>query len=123
MRMKGHAIHDGADYVPQSMFEYWRKRDPIRRFENYLTRVKKWLTAKQNADLIAGVEREIDEEREIAVNSRMPAPETALGGVYCEDGCHEIRPKYGMPIPYLCISIRRTSKIGHAQLDRSSAGQ
>jgi TPP-dependent pyruvate/acetoin dehydrogenase alpha subunit len=97
MRMKGHAIHDGADYVPQSMFDYWRKRDPIRRFENYLVEVKKWLTPKENADLVAGVEREIDEEREIAVNSRMPEPETAAGGVYCEDGCHEIRPKYGMP--------------------------
>ena len=35
MRMKGHAIHDAADYVPKSLFEYWRKRDPIARFENY----------------------------------------------------------------------------------------
>jgi len=31
------------------------------------------------------------------VNSPMPAPETAEGGVYCEEGCHEIKPKYGMP--------------------------
>jgi hypothetical protein len=27
----------------------------------------------------------------------MPTPESAEGGVYCEDGCHEIKPKYGMP--------------------------
>jgi hypothetical protein len=27
----------------------------------------------------------------------MPVPESAIGGVYCEDGCHEIKPKYGMP--------------------------
>jgi hypothetical protein len=27
----------------------------------------------------------------------MPAPETAMGGVYCEDGCHDIKPKYAMP--------------------------
>jgi len=97
MRMKGHAIHDAAEYVPKSMFEYWRKRDPILRFENYLLNVKKWLTPAQNKELIAGVEREIEAEREIAVSSPMPQPESALGGVYCEDGCHEIKPKYGMP--------------------------
>ena len=34
-------------YVPKPMFEYWRKRDPIARFENYLVNVKKWLTRKR----------------------------------------------------------------------------
>jgi TPP-dependent pyruvate/acetoin dehydrogenase alpha subunit len=97
MRMKGHAIHDGADYVPKSLFEYWRKRDPIARFENYLVKEKKWLTAKENAELISDVERVIEAEREIAVNSPLPTPESAEGGVFCEDGCHEIKPKYGMP--------------------------
>jgi TPP-dependent pyruvate/acetoin dehydrogenase alpha subunit len=97
MRMKGHAIHDAASYVPKSMFEFWKKRDPIARFENYLVKEKKWLTPKANQDLITEVERIIEEEREIAVNSPMPTPESAEGGVYCEDGCHEIRPKYGMP--------------------------
>ncbi|MGB7554502.1 MAG: thiamine pyrophosphate-dependent dehydrogenase E1 component subunit alpha, partial [Candidatus Korobacteraceae bacterium] len=28
MRMKGHAIHDAAQYVPATLFEYWRARDP-----------------------------------------------------------------------------------------------
>ena len=31
------------------------------------------------------------------MNSPMPTPESAEGGVFCEDGCHEIKPKYGMP--------------------------
>ena len=97
MRMKGHAIHDAADYVPRAMFEYWKKRDPITRFENYLVNVKKWLTPAENRELIAGVEQEIAAEREIAVNSPMPQPESALGGVYCEDGCHEVKPKYAVP--------------------------
>ena len=43
------------------------------------------------------MERELEAEREIAVNSPMPKPESAVGGVYCEDGCHEIKPKYSMP--------------------------
>jgi TPP-dependent pyruvate/acetoin dehydrogenase alpha subunit len=58
---------------------------------------KKWLSSKENAELISEVERIIEEEREIAVNSPMPTPESAEGGVYCENGCHEIKPKYGIP--------------------------
>src|ERR1700737_2632381 len=94
MRMKGHAA---AAYVPKPMFDFWKKRDPIARFENYLVKDKKWLIPKENAELIAEVERIIEEEREIAVNSPMPTPESAEGGVFCEDGCHEIKPKYGVP--------------------------
>jgi pyruvate dehydrogenase E1 component alpha subunit/2-oxoisovalerate dehydrogenase E1 component alpha subunit len=97
MRMKGHAIHDAAEYVPQPLFEYWRKRDPIARFENYLVKVKKWLTPTENRELIAGVDQQLESDREFAVASAMPEPESAAGGVYCENGCHEIRPKYATP--------------------------
>jgi TPP-dependent pyruvate/acetoin dehydrogenase alpha subunit len=94
--MKGHAIHDAAEYVPTALFEYWKRRDPIARLEGYLL-TKKWLTAAENAKLIADVERQLEEDREFAVNSPMPTPESAAGGVCCEAGCHEIRPKYAMP--------------------------
>jgi TPP-dependent pyruvate/acetoin dehydrogenase alpha subunit len=77
------------------MHEFWRKRDCIDRFEKYLLG-KKWLTPEQNEKLIAEVDTEIDAEREFAVNSPMPEPHTAAEGVYC-DGCHQIKPKYGMP--------------------------
>jgi TPP-dependent pyruvate/acetoin dehydrogenase alpha subunit len=99
MRMKGHAIHDAADYVPKPLFEYWRKRDPISRLENYLMKQKKWLTAQENERLIAEVDAELEADREFAVASPMPEAETALGGVYCESGCHEIKPRYGIPQP------------------------
>ncbi len=97
MRMKGHAIHDGADYVPKKMFEYWRKRDPISRFENYLVNVKKWLTPQEHEKLISEVETFLESEREFAVNSPMPPPESAAGGVFCENGCHDVKPKYAIP--------------------------
>ena len=97
MRMKGHAIHDAAEYVPKALFEYWKRRDPIARFENYLVSKKKWLTHADNEKLIASVERQLEADREVAMNSPMPSPESAAGGVYCEDGCHEIKPKYAMP--------------------------
>ena len=97
MRMKGHAIHDAAEYVPKSLFEYWRKRDPIARFENYLVNAKKWLTPEENEKLIADVERELEADREFALASPMPQPESAAGGVYCDSSCHEVKPKYGVP--------------------------
>jgi len=97
MRMKGHAIHAAAEYVPKALFDYWKKRDPIARFENYLVKTKKWLASAENEKLIAGVERQLEADRELAVNSPMPTPESAEGGVYCEAGCHEIKPKYAMP--------------------------
>ncbi|HZR32906.1 MAG TPA: thiamine pyrophosphate-dependent dehydrogenase E1 component subunit alpha [Terriglobales bacterium] len=94
MRMKGHAIHDAAEYVPKALLEYWRKRDPITRFENFLLQ-KKWLTPAQNQALIADVDRQLEADRDFAVNSPMPDPATTPLDAYC-DGCHEIKPKYGV---------------------------
>src|ERR1700757_2866677 len=97
MRMKGHAIHDAAQYVPGELFEYWTKRDPIARFENYLVNVKKWLTRAEHQKLLAEVDAQLEADREFAVASPLPTPETAAGGTYCDPGCHEVKPKYGMP--------------------------
>jgi TPP-dependent pyruvate/acetoin dehydrogenase alpha subunit len=97
MRMKGHAIHDAAHYVPTKLFDYWRARDPIARFENYLVNVKRWMTADENHKLIDDVERELETEREAAVASSMPDPatDTTHQDVYCDASCHEIKPLYG----------------------------
>ena len=97
MRMKGHAIHDAAQYVPAKLFEYWHARDPLARFENYLVNVKHWLTADENRKLIDEVEQQLEADREAAVASPMPDPETDKShqGVYCDPSCHEIKPLYG----------------------------
>jgi TPP-dependent pyruvate/acetoin dehydrogenase alpha subunit len=110
MRMKGHAIHDAAEYVPKPLFEYWRKRDPIARFENFLVNTKKWLTSQENAALIAEVERVLEEDRNFAVNSPMPTPESAAGGAYCDPGCHEIKPKYAVPRVKTAASVRKQTE-------------
>jgi TPP-dependent pyruvate/acetoin dehydrogenase alpha subunit len=96
MRMKGHAIHDAAQYVPRPLFEYWTRRDPIARFENYLVNQKKWLTPAENDKLIAGIEAQLERDREFAVSSPMPDPAKTPLDAWCE-GCHEVRPKYDMP--------------------------
>jgi TPP-dependent pyruvate/acetoin dehydrogenase alpha subunit len=106
MRMKGHAIHDAAAYVPKELLDFWRKRDPIDRFEKFLLG-KKWLTPEQNKKLIDEVEKELEADREVAVNSPMPEPHTAAEGVYCYEGCHQIKPKYGMPK----VAKRSTGKL------------
>jgi TPP-dependent pyruvate/acetoin dehydrogenase alpha subunit len=110
MRMKGHAIHDAADYVPKPMFEYWKKRDCIARFENYLVREKKWLSADENRKLIEDVERQLEADRDFAVASPMPEPESAAGGTCCEPGCHDVKPKYGMPKARVTKSAASTPK-------------
>jgi TPP-dependent pyruvate/acetoin dehydrogenase alpha subunit len=110
MRMKGHAIHDAAEYVPKSLFEYWRKRDPITRFEDYLVNKKRWLTSAENQQLIAGVERELEEDLNYAVASPMPEPQTAAGGVHCEGACHDVKPRYDMPKVRVTNPASRTPK-------------
>ena len=96
MRMKGHAIHDAAQYVPRPLFDYWTRRDPIARFENYLVNVKKWLTASENEKLITDVEAELERDREFAVNSPMPDVQSTPLDIWC-DGCHEIKLTYDVP--------------------------
>jgi TPP-dependent pyruvate/acetoin dehydrogenase alpha subunit len=96
MRMKGHAIHDAAAYVPKEVHDYWRKRDPIDRFERFLMS-KKWLTPEQNKKMIDEVEAHLEKERDFAVNSPMPEGHLAAEGVYCDSNCHDIKPKYATP--------------------------
>ena len=59
--------------------------------------VKKWLTPAEHEKLLAGVDAQLEADREFAVASPMPTPESAAGGTYCEEGCHEVKPKYGVP--------------------------
>ncbi|HKV28700.1 MAG TPA: thiamine pyrophosphate-dependent enzyme, partial [Candidatus Acidoferrales bacterium] len=88
MRMKGHAQHDPAEYVPKEMFKYWEERDPIARYEKYLTENKIW-DAKTKADLDARIDKELKEDLDLAEKSPLPPPELAEQGVYC-DGCHAV---------------------------------
>ena len=96
MRMKGHAIHDAAQYVPKPLFDFWQKRDPIARFENYLVNEKKWLSRDAHEKLVAEVDAYLEQERAAAESSPMPTPDqdSAHQGVYCPPGCHDIKPKY-----------------------------
>src|SRR5438270_1138743 len=95
MRMRGHAMHDAAAYVPKAYFEYWTKRDPIARMEKYLIG-KGWLTAKANTELIDSVQKQIEEDRESAEASPYPEGSTAGDGVFCDNSL-EMPFLYGQP--------------------------
>lgn len=95
MRMRGHAMHDAAAYVPHAYFEYWKKRDPITRMEKYLLE-KQWLTPKENEALIASTQKEIDEDRDLADASPYPEGSTAGDRVFCDNSV-AIPLLYGRP--------------------------
>ena len=116
MRMKGHAQHDPAEYVPKEMFDYWKARDPIPLYEKYLTQHKLWDSAKK-AEIDARIERELDADQKFAEESPLPPPELAEEGAYCE-GCHKIeadwkRPKQEVMPPKSSIKAEwTTAKLG-----------
>jgi len=94
MRMRGHAQHDPAEYVPKEMFEYWKQRDPIEQYEKFLMG-KKLLDAATKKELENKMEALLEKDRDFAEASPMPPPELAEQGVYCTgDDCHRVAPKW-----------------------------
>jgi TPP-dependent pyruvate/acetoin dehydrogenase alpha subunit len=81
MRMKGHAEHDDARYVPKAVFDKWRKKDPLLRYEKYLAQ-KRLLTAKEKAAIAERVDKEIRADVEFAESSPFPPPEAAARTVW-----------------------------------------
>ena len=81
MRMRGHAEHDDARYVPAELLEEWRKKDPIDQFSKRLTEEFGVTPAQlQEQDLrVAGL---IEEDAEFADNSPYPEGWQAQGGVF-----------------------------------------
>jgi len=84
-RMKGHAEHDDASYVPQELVEQWKAKDPIERFERHLLAGD--LATQDELDAItATIHADLDAEVDFALASPMPPPERAREGVYAEGG-------------------------------------
>jgi pyruvate dehydrogenase E1 component alpha subunit/2-oxoisovalerate dehydrogenase E1 component alpha subunit len=88
-RRKGHAQHDPANYVPDWMRKEWEAKDPILRYEKYLTEKKLW-SGRDKKEILERIDSELKTELEAAEASPLPQPEEAALGAYC-DSCHEIR--------------------------------
>lgn len=91
-RRKGHAQHDPAKYVPEWMRKEWEAKDPILRYEKYLSE-NEIASEKERKEILERIKAELEEELKAAEASPLPEPEVATRGVYC-DGCHEIEPQW-----------------------------
>ena len=80
MRMLGHAIHDGAEYVPPDLLAEWAERDPVRVFAGQL------MMGGIHADVLAAIDRE-EEARvatalQVAREGALPDAATVTDRVY-----------------------------------------
>jgi pyruvate dehydrogenase E1 component alpha subunit len=80
-RMTGHSAHDPAHYVPQPLWDEWKKRDPIARLEEKMI-ANGWAGREEIARVRARILREVDEAVEWAERSPYPDPASLLDGVY-----------------------------------------
>jgi TPP-dependent pyruvate/acetoin dehydrogenase alpha subunit len=83
-RMTGHSAHDGADYVPQHLWDEWTGKDPIPRLERLMIE-KRWATVEELSQMNAAMTKEIDEAIEWAEQSPYPDPSDLLDGVYAPE--------------------------------------
>ena len=83
MRMKGHAEHDDAWYVPKEELERWKSQDPIERFEHYLSESGSMTPAERDI-ILDRVRSEVERASDFAEKSPFPAGESAAGGVFYE---------------------------------------
>ena len=111
MRMKGHAMHDAAVYVPPDVKEYWKRRDPILRMEKYLIE-RGWLTAEEAKKIQTDVDTLMEEERAFAEASPMPDPADAGTDVYFDN-------ETGIPLKYGEVRVQNAN--ASAKLAESSA--
>ena len=82
MRMEGHAIHDGAEYVPRELLAAWAERDPVERVARRL-RAAGWddvrfaaLHERQRAEVRAAWDQ--------AESEPLPDPADLTTGVYAD---------------------------------------
>lgn len=82
-RRKGHAEHDNQSYVPAEELARWAANDPV---DRYLTRLLEagWATVAELEGLDAAIEAELDAAVAQCEDEPLPAPETALDGVYAD---------------------------------------
>ncbi len=80
MRMLGHAIHDGAEYVPAELLDEWELRDPIRRYAGRL--LESGVEKAEIAAVDARVVAEIDAAVAAAEAAPLPDPSEVEADVY-----------------------------------------
>ena len=80
-RMRGHAEHDDAFYVPKDLVAEWERRDPIERLVRYTAELG-LMNAEERAAIDARIAAEVTEALEWSQQSPEPDPGSQATGVY-----------------------------------------
>jgi TPP-dependent pyruvate/acetoin dehydrogenase alpha subunit len=81
MRMLGHAVHDGAEYVPAELLAEWQQRDPIRLHDAKL--IAEGIADRAELDEIGQrCTVEVEDAVAFAETSPWPEPASVWDGVY-----------------------------------------
>lgn len=80
-RVRGHAGHDPAKYVPSEMREAWEARDPIARYELHLLD-EGALTPERVEETEARIKAQIEDAIAFGKDAPLPDPATVEDGVY-----------------------------------------
>ena len=96
LRMRGHAEHDAASYVPKELIETWEKKDPVELFI-------RWVKDRGDLDIDIDAMRSRIAEEVLAASDRAhdaedPAPESGRVGVFFGDGGERTRPDTGSTV-------------------------
>ncbi len=83
MRMLGHAIHDGAEYVPRELLDEWEARDPVRCYAAKLVH-EHVADAVELEEIDARCEVEVEDAIAVAEASPWPDPVSVAQGVFAE---------------------------------------
>ena len=83
LRLKGHAAHDPADYIPPDLLERWKERDPISLFRKRLEN-SGILDENKLAELRGRIEAETEEGVEWAEASPWPEAATLEEDVFSD---------------------------------------
>ena len=82
-RMRGHEEASGVKYVPPELFELWEKKDPVKRYEEYLIETAV-LSVDEVSKIKTDIKTHIESELIVASNAASLNPNTAeeLNDVY-----------------------------------------
>lgn len=109
-RVRGHSEADKADYVPKELRESWLAKDPIQRFETYLSD-QGVLDEAQKKAIEARVKAAVDDA--VSFNEQSPAPDetTVADYLFAPDGPIAIIGEPGDDDPrYVNALDRRTGQ-------------
>ena len=84
LRVYGHSEHDSAAYVPDSVRDKWKDKDPIEVYRNHLLE-NKLMTRAAMQKIDSQVMKEVDSAADWAYEQPFPKGESTLEGLYHEE--------------------------------------